>query len=90
MSADYVADYVNTFTLMKKGTDMNLYSAMIALGLGLAFLIYSKNQNGGTGTRPRGDALSWFVHTRLGLGSKSFLARRTELGVLANATIGGA
>jgi hypothetical protein len=63
---------------------------MIALGLGLALLSYSKRQNGGTGTKPTGDALSIFVHTRLGLGNKSFLARKTELAVFFGATIGGA
>ena len=78
------------FSTLSNHNDADLYAAMIALGLGLALMLYSSRQNGRTGTRPRLDALSWFVHTRLGLGSKSWLARKTELGVIANATIGGA
>ena len=61
---------------------------MIAVGVGLVACLVVKLQNSGQGTRPRGDVLSWFVHTRVGLGRKSFLAKQLELTALLRATVG--
>jgi predicted ferric reductase len=68
--------------------DMNLYAGLIALGVGLLGCLMARYSNGGHGTRPVGDALSWFVHTRVGLAPKSWLARQLDLGVLLGATVG--
>lgn len=68
--------------------DMNLYAGLIALGLGLIGCLLARYGNGGRGTRPRGDALSWLVHTRLGSAPKSWLGRKLDLGVLVGATYG--
>ena len=68
--------------------DFNLYSGLIALGVGLFGCLLARYSNGGKGPRPTGDALSWLVHTRLGPGPKSFLGRQLDLGVLLSATYG--
>lgn len=68
--------------------DFNLYSGLIAGGLGLAGCLLARYSNGGHGPRPRGDALSWLVHTRLGPGPKSWMGRQLDLGVLLSATYG--
>lgn len=68
--------------------DYNLYTGLIAIGIGLAACLAARFTNGGTGTRPVGDALSWFVHTRLGSGPRSWLGKKLDLGVLATATVG--
>ena len=62
--------------------DFNLYSGLIALGVGLFGCLLVRFSN----PRPTGDALSWLVHTRLGPGPKSFLGRQLDLGVLLTAT----
>jgi len=67
---------------------MDLYSGLIALGLGFFGCLVVKFSNGGRGLRPRGDALSWLVHTRLGSGPKSWMAKQLDLGVLLSATYG--
>ena len=64
--------------------DFNLYSGLIALGLGLFGCLLVRYSN----PRPSGDALSWLVHTRLGSGPKSWLGRQLDLGVLLSATYG--
>ena len=69
-------------------SDFNLYGGLIALGVGLFGCLLARYSNGGRGPRPRGDALSWLVHTRLGAGPKSGLARQLDLGVLLSATYG--
>jgi hypothetical protein len=68
--------------------DFNLYSGLIAVGLGLSGCLLARYSNGGHGPRPRGDALSWLVHTRLGPGPKSWMGRQLDLGVLLSATYG--
>ena len=68
--------------------DFNLYSGLIALGVGLFGCLLARYSNGGRGPRPTGDALSWLVHTRLGPGPKSFLGKQLDLGVLLTATYG--
>jgi hypothetical protein len=68
--------------------DMNLYAGLIALGVGLLSCLLVRYSNGGQGTRPFGDTLSWVVHTRLGLGSKSWLGKQFDMGVLTGATVG--
>jgi hypothetical protein len=68
--------------------DFNLYAGLIALGLGLFGCLLARYSNGGHGPRPRGDSLSWLVHTRLGRGPKSWLGRQLDLGVLLSATYG--
>ena len=68
--------------------DFNLYSGLIALGVGLFGCLLARYSNGGRGPRPTGDALSWLVHTRLGPGPKSWLGRQLDLGVLLSATYG--
>lgn len=68
--------------------DYNLYSGLIAIGIGLAACLAARYTNGGTGSRPVGDALSWFVHTRLGSGPRSWLGKKLDLGVLTTATVG--
>ncbi len=68
--------------------DFNLYSGLIAVGLGLFGCLAARYSNSGHGPRPKGDALAYFVHTRLGLGRKSWLAKQLDLGVLFSATIG--
>jgi hypothetical protein len=68
--------------------DFNLYAGLIALGLGLLGCVLARCINGGHGPRPRGDALSWLVHTRLGPGPKSALGRQLELGTLLAASYG--
>ena len=65
-----------------------MYSGLIALGLGLFGCMLARYSNGGHGPRPRGDALSWLVHTRLGPGPKSWMGRQLDLGVLLSATYG--
>lgn len=69
-------------------SDFNLYGGLIALGVGLFGCLLARYSNGGHGPRPRGDALSWLVHTRLGAGPKSRLSRQLDLGVLLSATYG--
>jgi len=69
-------------------SDFNLYGGLIALGVGLFGCLLARYSNGGQGPRPRGDALSWLVHTRLGAGPKSRLSRQLDLGVLLSATYG--
>ena len=68
--------------------DMNMYAGLIALGVCLLSCLFVRYSNGGQGTRPTGDMLSWIVHTRLGLGSKSWLGKQLDLGVLLGATVG--
>ena len=68
--------------------NMDMYSGLIALGLGLFGCLFVRYSNGGEGVRPAGDILSWIVHTRLGLGSKSWLGKQLDLGVLIGATVG--
>lgn len=68
--------------------DFNLYSGVIAVGLGLCGCLLARLQNGGHGPRPLGERLSWLVHTRLGSGPKSWLGRQLDLGVLLSATYG--
>jgi hypothetical protein len=68
--------------------DMNMYAGLIALGVCLFGCLFVRYSNGGQGTRPTGDTLSWIVHTRLGLGSKSWLGKQLDLGVLLGATVG--
>lgn len=68
--------------------DFNLYSGLIALGVGLFGCLLARYSNGGRGPRPNGDVLSWLVHTRLGPGPKSWLGRQLDLGVLLTATYG--
>jgi hypothetical protein len=69
-------------------SDFNLYSGLIALGVGLFGCLLARYSQRGHGPRPRGDALSWLVHTRLGPGPKSWLGRQLDLGVLLSATYG--
>jgi hypothetical protein len=68
--------------------DMNLYAGLIALGVGLIGCLMARYSNGGHGTRPAGDALSWIVHTRLGLAPKSWMGKQLGLSVLLGATVG--
>ncbi len=68
--------------------DFNLYSGLVALGLGVCGCLLARYSNGGHGPRPRGDALSWLVHTRLGPGPTSWMGRQLDLGVLLSATYG--
>ena len=68
--------------------DYNLYSGLIAIGLGLFGCLLARYSNGGHGPRPFGDKLSFLVHTRLGPGPKSWLGRQLDLGVLLSATYG--
>lgn len=68
--------------------DYNLVAGLIALGVIVVGSLWHGAIHGRRGTKPEGDWLSWIVHTRLGLAPRNWLARRLELGVVLDATVG--